>query len=156
MYAITSPEGAAAILFRDRSRAPEVAEALGVAAADLLALGAIDTVVAEPAGGAHADPDAAIRLLRPALRRAVTEAMRARASQRRARREQRVRAIGVPTNHLTAAILRNIGDALGYVGDAAGHLGSRLLRRSEDGRVEEPSTAAAPPESPEPVTPAGA
>ncbi|MDA1004598.1 MAG: acetyl-CoA carboxylase carboxyl transferase subunit beta, partial [Chloroflexi bacterium] len=59
MYAITSPEGAAAILFRDRERAPEVAEALGVAARDLLELGAIDTIVPEPSGGAQADPHGA-------------------------------------------------------------------------------------------------
>src|SRR5690606_20195088 len=63
MYAITSPEGAAAILFRDRSRAPEVAEALGVSAGDLKELGAIDGIVAEPASGAHADPEAAARML---------------------------------------------------------------------------------------------
>ena len=51
MYAVTSPEGAASILFRDRDRAPEVAEALGVAAVDLLKLGAIDVIVPEPMGG---------------------------------------------------------------------------------------------------------
>ncbi|MBM3139554.1 MAG: acetyl-CoA carboxylase carboxyl transferase subunit beta, partial [Chloroflexi bacterium] len=82
MYAITSPEGAAAILFRDRDRAPEVAEALGVSARDLLELGAIDVIVPEPAGGAHADPQGAARLLAPALRRALAEAMRGRGTSR--------------------------------------------------------------------------
>lgn len=140
MYAITSPEGAAAILFRDRARAPEVAEALGVAAGDLLGLGIIDTIVPEPAGGAHADPEGAVRLLRPALRRALAEAMRGRGSQRRGRREQRLRSIGLPPEE-GAPFLRNIGDALGDVRDA---IGSRLRRRGDgtrEGRGEAPEQA---------------
>lgn len=127
MYAITSPEGAAAILFRDRHRAPEVAEALGVSAGDLLSLGIIDAVVPEPAGGADVDPEGAVRLLRPALRRALADAMRGRGSQRRARREQRLRAIGLPPDE-GAPFLRNIGDALG---DVRGAIGSRLRRRGD-------------------------
>ncbi len=127
MYAITSPEGAAAILFRDRARAPEVAEALGVSAGDLLSLGIIDNVVPEPAGGAHMDAEGAVRLLRPALRRALAEAMRGRGSQRRARREERLRGIGLPPEE-GAAFLRNIGDALG---DVRGAIGSRLRRRGD-------------------------
>ena len=69
IYAVTSPEGAAAILFHDRARSPEVAEALGVAAADLLELGAVHSIVPEPPGGAHTDADSAVRLLEPELRR---------------------------------------------------------------------------------------
>jgi len=112
MYAITSPEGAAAILYRDRSRAPEVAEALGVAAADLLTLGVVDSLIAEPAGGAHTDPMAAVRLMRPALRRALAEAMRGKGSQRRQRRETRLNNIGVPPGGPLHA-LRNLGDVIG-------------------------------------------
>ena len=125
MYAITSPEGAAAILFRDRERAPEVAEALGVSAGDILALGIIDGVIPEPAGGAHLDPEGAVRLLRPELRRALADAMRGRGSQRRQRRESRLREIGLPHEE-GAAFLRNIGDVLG---DLGGAIGSRLRRR---------------------------
>lgn len=127
MYAITSPEGAAAILFRDRERAPEVAEALGVSAGDILALGIIDGVIPEPAGGAHLDPEGAVRLLRPELRRALADAMRGRGSQRRQRRETRLREIGLPHEE-GAAFLRNIGDVLG---DLGGAIGSRLRRRGQ-------------------------
>ena len=112
MYAITSPEGAAAILYRDRERAPEVAEALGVAAADLHALGVVDVLVPEPAGGAHTDPVAAVRLMRPAVRRALAEAMRGRGSQRRQRREVRLNNIGVPPGGPLHA-LRNLGEVIG-------------------------------------------
>ena len=132
MYAITSPEGAAAILFRDRERAPEVAEALGVAAGDLLALGAIDTVVAEPAGGAHADPESAVRLLRPALRRALAEAMDGKGDQRRGRRAARIREIGLEAAPQASA-LSNIGDVLG---DALGRSGSFLRGRLRRGNGE--------------------
>jgi acetyl-CoA carboxylase carboxyl transferase subunit beta len=112
MYAITSPEGAAAILYRDRARAPEVAEALGVAAADLHALGVVDVLIPEPAGGAHTDPVAAVRLMRPAVRRALAEAMRGRGSQRRQRREVRLNNIGVPPGGPLHA-LRNLGEVIG-------------------------------------------
>ncbi|TAJ18444.1 MAG: acetyl-CoA carboxylase carboxyl transferase subunit beta [Dehalococcoidia bacterium] len=112
MYAITSPEGAAAILYRDRARAPEVAEALGVAATDLHALGVVDALIAEPAGGAHLDPAAAVRLMRPAVRRALAEAMRGKGGQRRQRREARLNSIGVPPGGALHA-LRNLGDVIG-------------------------------------------
>jgi acetyl-CoA carboxylase alpha subunit len=138
MYAITSPEGAAAILFRDRDRAPEVADALGVSAAELAALGVVDTIVAEPADGAHTDPDAAARLLRIAMRRALSEAMRTKASSRRPQREHRVRTIGVPPRH---ALLRSVGDVLGEaLGEVRGVIGSRIHRRHEDQHVEYPPT----------------
>ena len=123
MYAITSPEGAAAILFRDRARAPEVAEALGVAARDLLELGAIDTIVAEPSGGAHVDPHGAARLLALALRTALAEAMRGRGPGRRRRREERVRRLGREPRP-GHSLLRNVGDVLG---DALGR-----FRRTRD------------------------
>lgn len=112
MFAITSPEGAAAILYRDRARAPEVAEALGVAAADLHTLGVVDSLIAEPPGGAHTDPVAAVRLMRPAVRRALAEAMRGRGSQRRQRREVRLNTIGVPPGGPFHA-LRNLGEVIG-------------------------------------------
>jgi len=150
MYAITSPEGAAAILFRDRDRAPEVAEALGVSAGDLLRLGIIDEVVPEPAGGAHLDPEGAVRLLRPQLRRAMADAMRGRGPQRRSRRERRLRDIGLPHEE-GAAFLRNIGDTLG---DLGGAIGSRLRRRSQsDAASDEAHETEAPEtEATEPAT----
>ncbi len=52
-YSVISPEGAAAILWRDAAKAPEAAEALKITAQHLLELGVIDKVIAEPLGGAH-------------------------------------------------------------------------------------------------------
>ncbi|MFT4638430.1 MAG: acetyl-CoA carboxylase carboxyl transferase subunit alpha [Verrucomicrobiales bacterium] len=55
-YSVISPEGCAAILWKDGKRAAEAAESLKITAAKLLKLGVIDRVVAEPEGGAHVDP----------------------------------------------------------------------------------------------------
>ncbi|HHS50622.1 MAG TPA: acetyl-CoA carboxylase carboxyltransferase subunit alpha [candidate division Zixibacteria bacterium] len=62
-YSVISPEGCAAILWRDRAEAPRAAEALKLTARDLLELGMIDRIVPEPPGGAHADPVKAIDAL---------------------------------------------------------------------------------------------
>jgi len=52
-YSVISPEGCAAILWRDGSQAPQAAEALKLTSKDLLKLGVVDTVIPEPLGGAH-------------------------------------------------------------------------------------------------------
>jgi acetyl-CoA carboxylase carboxyl transferase subunit alpha len=59
VYSVISPEGCAAILWNDRARAPEAADALRLAAPDLSELRVIDGVIPEPAGGAHRDFDGA-------------------------------------------------------------------------------------------------
>jgi acetyl-CoA carboxylase carboxyl transferase subunit alpha len=55
-YCVISPEGCAAILFKDRGRAPEVAESLKLTAKELLKLKVVDEAIPEPAGGAHRHP----------------------------------------------------------------------------------------------------
>ncbi|WP_413061950.1 acetyl-CoA carboxylase carboxyltransferase subunit alpha [Sphingomonas carotinifaciens] len=67
VYSVISPEGCASILWRTADRAPEAAEAMKMTAQDLKALGVIDTIVAEPVGGAHRDRGAAIGALGDAL-----------------------------------------------------------------------------------------
>jgi|UniRef100_A0A7V3PTJ3 acetyl-CoA carboxylase carboxyl transferase subunit alpha len=67
VYSVISPEGCAAILWRDGSRAEEAAKVLKMTAPDLLSLGIIDEIVPEPAGGAHQDWDEAAKLLKKAV-----------------------------------------------------------------------------------------
>ncbi len=55
-YSVISPEGCAAILWKDQAKASEAAEALNITAPKLKALGLVDKVVSEPLGGAHRDP----------------------------------------------------------------------------------------------------
>jgi len=67
VYAVISPEGCASILWRTAEKAADAAEAMRVTAQDLKALGVIDRIVAEPAGGAHRSPAEAIAALGEAL-----------------------------------------------------------------------------------------
>jgi acetyl-CoA carboxylase carboxyl transferase subunit alpha len=60
IYSVISPEGCAAILWKDQAKAREAAEALRLTAADCKALGVVDEIIPEPRGGAHADPVTAI------------------------------------------------------------------------------------------------
>ena len=68
-YSVISPEGCAAIMWRDSSKAETAAIALKITAADLKELGIVDEIVPEPEGGAHTDPEAASQLLDQVLDR---------------------------------------------------------------------------------------
>jgi len=63
-YSVISPEGCAAILWRDQAKASEAAEALRLTAQDMLQLDVIDKIIAEPRGGAHRNPQGVYNLLR--------------------------------------------------------------------------------------------
>ena len=72
-YSVISPEGCAAILWKDRKYATEAASALKLSAADLMSLGIIDDVIPEPMGGAHQDHVAAANNLKKQVIRQLTE-----------------------------------------------------------------------------------
>jgi acetyl-CoA carboxylase carboxyl transferase subunit alpha len=67
IYSVISPEGAASILWRDGGRARDAAAQMKITAEDLLRLKIVDRIVPEPAGGAHSDPEAAVRAVGDAL-----------------------------------------------------------------------------------------
>ena len=73
IYSVISPEGCAAIIYRDAARAADAAEALKLTAPDLLQLGLIDGIIPEPPEGAHTDADAAAAALRETLRSALDQ-----------------------------------------------------------------------------------
>ena len=73
IYSVIAPEGAAAILYRDADRARDIAAALKLTALDCCMLGVVDTIVPEPAGGAHHDPDYAALLLKNFIQDALAE-----------------------------------------------------------------------------------
>jgi acetyl-CoA carboxylase carboxyl transferase subunit alpha len=94
VYSVIPPEGCAAILWRDSNRKVEAAEALKITAADLLALGLVDEIVAEPPGGAHTDHAAAAALVDGALERALAAVVADPPDVRLARRYQKFRQMG--------------------------------------------------------------
>jgi acetyl-CoA carboxylase carboxyl transferase subunit alpha len=95
IYSVISPEGCAAILWRDASEAKKAAAAFKPDARHCLELGVIDGIVPEPVGGAHADHDAAATLLSEGLGVALEDAENVDPGQRRSARRARFRAMGV-------------------------------------------------------------
>ncbi len=73
IYSVISPEGCAAILWKDAAQKERAAESLKLTSKDLFRLGLIDEIVPEPAGGAHADPDQAIATLEKVLAKNVAD-----------------------------------------------------------------------------------
>jgi acetyl-CoA carboxylase carboxyl transferase subunit alpha len=103
IYSVISPEGCAAILWRDAGEARKAAAALRPDAAHCLGLGVIDAIVSEPGEGAHADHDEAARLLGISLAAALRELDGVPGDELRRRRRQRFRRMGVFTEALAAA-----------------------------------------------------
>jgi acetyl-CoA carboxylase carboxyl transferase subunit alpha len=93
-YSVISPEGCAAILWRDRAYAPQAAAALKITAQDLLGLGVIDEIIEEPPYGAHRDPDLAAQLLAEALERHLAELEKMSGDELRADRRRKFLAMG--------------------------------------------------------------
>src|SRR6266498_1757293 len=93
-YSVISPEGSAAILWKDRAAASKAAEALKITAPDLLDLGLVDEIVPEPLGGAHNDAHAISATLKAFLLRHLAELKNSSASERLRRRYAKFRACG--------------------------------------------------------------
>ena len=94
VYSVISPEGCASILWRTADKAAEAAEAMRITASDLQALGVVDRIVAEPLGGAHRDPDAAIGAIKGALIEELDGCGQLGGDELRAQRRAKFLAIG--------------------------------------------------------------
>ncbi len=94
IYSVISPEGCAAILWRDRAEAPRAAVALRITASDCASFGVIDEVLPEPMGGAHRHRDVVLATVDEALARHLSELDGLSGPEIRAQRHQRFRAIG--------------------------------------------------------------
>jgi acetyl-CoA carboxylase carboxyl transferase subunit alpha len=97
IYSVITPEGCAAILWRDAGEAQKAAAAFKPDAQHCLELGVIDGIVPEPAGGAHADPDEAARLLKAGLLDALDELDEHSGEDLRRQRREKFRRMGVFT-----------------------------------------------------------
>jgi acetyl-CoA carboxylase carboxyl transferase subunit alpha len=94
IYSVISPEGCAAILWEDRANAAQAAEAMKITAQDLKRLGIIDRIVAEPLGGAHRDPRAALTSLGAAIADVLPGLAALTPEALRAKRREKFLAIG--------------------------------------------------------------
>jgi acetyl-CoA carboxylase carboxyl transferase subunit alpha len=94
-YSVITPEGCAAILWRDAAEAPKASAALKLDAISLDKFGIVDEVVSEPFGGAHHDPDKATETLRSALQKHLNELKDLTPDQLVESRYQRFRNLGV-------------------------------------------------------------
>jgi acetyl-CoA carboxylase carboxyl transferase subunit alpha len=97
MYSVISPEGCAAILWRDGAEKVKAAVALKPDAVHCRELGVIDEIVKEPEGGAHLNPDEAARMLAEALGRTLDELRASSGEELRAQRRDRYRRVGIYT-----------------------------------------------------------
>ncbi len=121
IYSVISPEGAAAILYRDAQKAEALSEALKLTAQDLHRLGVIDTIVPEPEGGAHLDPARAAALVKQHVVAALRELRRVPVPRLLAHRYAKYRHVGRVGVYWREIARQEMQEAL----DA---LGRRLLR----------------------------
>ena len=94
-YSVISPEGCAAILWKDRKFAEEAASALKLSSQDLLKFGVADEVIEEPLGGAHRDPQTAAKTLKAAFRKHLRLLQKLGTDQLLEKRYAKYRKIGV-------------------------------------------------------------
>lgn len=93
-YSVITPEGCAAILWKDSSKADQAAEGLRMTAQHLFAEGLIDKIIPEPEGGAHNDYDQTARYLDSALSERLAEAVSCSQDERLSRRYSKLRHFG--------------------------------------------------------------
>jgi acetyl-CoA carboxylase carboxyl transferase subunit alpha len=94
-YSVISPEGCAAILWKEQDAVDKAAENLGIRAATLLELGIIDRIIPEPPGGAHIDPELTFKNVDKFLYQALKKLEGKPADQLVAERYQKIRKLGV-------------------------------------------------------------
>ena len=99
-YSVISPEGCAAILWRDRAKSPEAAEALKMTAPDLKNLGVVDEAIAEPLGGAHHAPAEVAERIKQTILEFVKRSESVPMSELLQRRYERFRRVGAYASEL--------------------------------------------------------
>jgi acetyl-CoA carboxylase carboxyl transferase alpha subunit len=141
MYSVTSPENAAALLYRDFSSVQEVTELLRLTAQDCQELGIIDLIVAEPSGGAHRNPEEAALRLKSALEEELA-VLKGRSTRRILRdRYRKFRNMGEYSSHFRVAFAQEVSHLQGYVAQKVRRIRRRRPKKDspllEEGRKED-------------------
>ena len=138
IYSVIAPEGAAAILYRDASRAPEVAQSLKITAADCQRLGVVDVVVPEPEGGAHLNPEFAAALLRDMVLRELSRIIERSPEKLVRDRYRKFRRMGQHNTHFREVVTREAGEFGDFVGRGFDRLRGRLPFGESDDADSDP------------------
>jgi acetyl-CoA carboxylase carboxyl transferase beta subunit/acetyl-CoA carboxylase carboxyl transferase alpha subunit len=138
IYSVISPEGAAAILYRDAGRAEVVSEELKLTAQDLHHLGIIDAVVPEPDGGAHLDPVATANTLKSHLLTALHAFSEVPTSQLLENRYNKYRHMGQEGTYWREKVRRGFSDVFGLLAYAVSKI--EKSNRKRPGRDGAPKT----------------
>ncbi|HUX85810.1 MAG TPA: acetyl-CoA carboxylase carboxyltransferase subunit alpha/beta [Chloroflexota bacterium] len=145
IYSVIAPEGAAAILYRSKDRAHEVAEALKLTAGDCLRLGVVDASVPEPSGGAHRDPDLAARQLRDAILLALADVTRQSTRKLVAARYEKYRHIGRYDTRLHKLLMDRLAELRAQAVETVSRLVDVFRRRDAPEAPEEEAPGEAAP-----------
>jgi acetyl-CoA carboxylase carboxyl transferase subunit beta len=132
VYSVIAPEGAAAILFRDPERAPEIAEALKLTAPDCVRLGVADALIPEPEGGAHTDPDFASAMLRDGVLWALHDLQGSSGRKLVDERYRKFRQMGQVNRLWREVLSREAGAFSSRVAQTMGSIRDRLLWHGDE------------------------
>ena len=108
-YSVISPEACSAILFKDGSGSAQLAESLKLTSKDLAKLGVIDSIVAEPLGGAHRDPHTAAHNLQQYVAKTLRDLKRSKIENLLERRYEKFRNLGVVIEQSRRMSVRSAG-----------------------------------------------
>jgi acetyl-CoA carboxylase carboxyl transferase beta subunit/acetyl-CoA carboxylase carboxyl transferase alpha subunit len=146
IYSVISPEGAAAILYRDAGRAEVVSEVLKLTAQDLHSLGIIDTVVPEAEGGAHLDPAATAEALKSHLLAALRAFTDVPTRQLLDDRYKKYRHIGQGGTYWREKVRSGLSDVFGLLAYAVSRMekSRRKLKTQDDTSRSRPDKSRSP------------
>ncbi len=134
IYSVISPEGAASIIYRDATKAEELALALKLTARDCRELEVVDVIVPEPEGGAHRDPEEAARQLKIFLVRELLEIQSLSPGKLLKARYRKYRRMGEYNSYFRAAIAREVNELQDYLQKGALQIKEHLPGKGK-GRV---------------------
>ncbi len=137
IFSIMPPERAAILLYRDESRAAEVAPALRLTAQDCVELGVVDVLVPEPKGGAHTDPDEAARQFRRILISEMVQVRSASIDDLVKARYEKFRSMGRYSSRISITLSKDMAEIQSYLADRLMDLREYLPSRAVDVPLKE-------------------
>jgi len=149
IFSVVPPERAAVLLYRDATKAEEVAPALRITAQDCKQLGVVDVVVPEPKGGAHADPDEAARLLKRFILDELVQIQRLHPRTLVRERYHKFRHMGRYSSRISVVISKERAQIQEYLSRRLEELKEFLPSRAEEVPLEKKEPSSEQPESKE-------